>query len=92
MKHTTGTKWAIKREISMQIETTKYRLRMHALYPLSLKHVLKGDRRAWFHGVMVSTQDFESCDPSSNLGGTWNLFTKRLYNFTIYQGNIEVYL
>ena len=22
------------------------------------------------HGVMVSTQDFESCDPSSNLGGT----------------------
>ena len=24
----------------------------------------------WFHGVMVSTQDFESCDPSSNLGET----------------------
>ena len=24
----------------------------------------------WFHGVMVSTQDFESCDPSSSLGGT----------------------
>ena len=24
-----------------------------------------------FHGVMVSTQDSESCDPSSNLGGTW---------------------
>ena len=23
-------------------------------------------------GVMVSTQDFESCDPSSNLGGTWD--------------------
>jgi hypothetical protein len=23
-----------------------------------------------FHGVTVSTQDFESCDPSSNLGGT----------------------
>ena len=22
----------------------------------------------WFLGVMVSTQDFESCDPSSNLG------------------------
>ncbi len=22
-----------------------------------------------FHGVMVSTQDYESCDPSSNLGG-----------------------
>ena len=23
----------------------------------------------WFHGVMVSTQDFaKSCDPSSNLG------------------------
>ena len=23
-----------------------------------------------FHGVMVSTLDFESSDPSSNLGGT----------------------
>ena len=23
------------------------------------------------HGVMVSTLDFESSDPSSNLGGTW---------------------
>ena len=23
-----------------------------------------------FHGVTVSIQDFESCDPSSNLGGT----------------------
>ena len=25
----------------------------------------------WFYGVMVSTQDSESCDPSSNLGRTW---------------------
>ena len=24
----------------------------------------------WFHGVTVSTLDFESSDPSSNLGGT----------------------
>ncbi len=24
----------------------------------------------WSHGVMVSTLDFESSDPSSNLGGT----------------------
>ena len=24
----------------------------------------------WIHGVMVSNQDFESCDPSSNLGET----------------------
>ena len=24
----------------------------------------------WFRGVMVSTQDFESCDPSSNRGET----------------------
>ena len=24
-----------------------------------------------FHGVMVSTLDSESSDPSSNLGGTW---------------------
>ena len=26
-----------------------------------------------FHGVMVSTLDSESSDPSSNLGGTWSL-------------------
>ena len=32
-----------------------------------LAHLLKGG----FHGVMVSTQDSESCDPSSNLGGTF---------------------
>ena len=25
---------------------------------------------SWFYGVMVSTQDSESCDPSSNLGRT----------------------
>ena len=24
----------------------------------------------WFHGAMVRTQDFQSCDPSSNLGET----------------------
>ena len=24
----------------------------------------------WFHGVMVSTHESESCDPSSNLGET----------------------
>ena len=28
------------------------------------------NKKKWFHGVMVSTQDFESCDPSSNLGET----------------------
>ena len=26
------------------------------------------------YGVMVSTQDSEFCDPSSNLGGTLNIF------------------
>ena len=31
----------------------------------------------WFYGVMVSTQDSESCDPSSNLGRTCvHLFSK----------------
>ena len=28
----------------------------------------------WFHGVMVSTQDSESCDLSSNFGGWWFSF------------------
>ena len=27
---------------------------------------------SWFRGVTVSTQDSESCDPSSNLGGTFS--------------------
>ena len=31
-----------------------------------------------FHGVMVSTLDFESSDPSSNLGGTSSFFFLRI--------------
>lgn len=37
----------------------------------------KARRTSWtprFRGVMVSTQDSESCDPSSNLGGTCESF------------------
>ena len=37
-----------------------------------------------FYGVMVSTQDSESCDPSSNLGGTWFIFLK-MENIASYQ-------
>ena len=47
-----------------------------------------------FHGVTVSTQDSESCDPSSNLGGTlvwiiptishiWNLTVPRLVEINV---------
>ena len=39
----------------------------------------------WSHGVMVSTQDFESCDPSSNLSGTFFLpftYIGSLHNVT----------
>ena len=32
------------------------------------------------YGVMVSTQDSESCDPSSNLGRTWPNFSNK-YHF-----------
>ena len=28
------------------------------------------ENNKWFHGVVISTQEFESCDPSSNLGET----------------------
>ena len=31
-------------------------------------------KNAWSHGVMVSTLDSESSDPSSNLGGTYRYF------------------
>ena len=34
--------------------------------------------RTWFYGVMVSTLDFESSDPSSNLGRT--CFRKKHFN------------
>ncbi len=37
----------------------------------NLKHLYHQPR---FHGVMVSTQDSESCDPSSSLGGTYTFF------------------
>lgn len=33
------------------------------------------------HGVMVSTLDFESSDPSSNLGGTLILYYIQFFNF-----------
>ena len=33
----------------------------------------------WFHGVMVSTQGSESCDPSSNLGESCVLFNAKKY-------------
>ena len=37
--------------------------------PLTKGH--DGSEEMWSHGVMVSTQDSESCNPSSNLGGTF---------------------
>ena len=37
--------------------------------PLTIGH--DGSEEMWSHGVMVSTQDSESCNPSSNLGGTF---------------------
>ena len=35
------------------------------------KLLVRNDQANWSHGVTVSTQDSESCDPRSNLGGTW---------------------
>ena len=32
--------------------------------------LLSMQNNKWIHGVMVSTQDFESCEPSANLGET----------------------
>ena len=36
----------------------------------------------WFYGVMVSTLDFESSDPSSNLGRTFPFFPSSKYSFS----------
>ena len=42
--------------------------------------------RAGFHGVMASTVDFESSDPSSNLGGTYS------YRFITFVGLCPFYV
>ena len=44
------------------------------MYPIAGKV-----RSGWFHGVMVSVQDSESCDSSSNLGGTSTFFQFLLF-------------
>ena len=45
----------------------------------------------WSHGVMVSTLDFESSDPSSNLGGTWLIFFYQLeYYSSLWKFNWKV--
>ena len=36
----------------------------------SAELLVPNDQANWSHGVTVSTQDSEFCDPSSNLGGT----------------------
>ena len=38
---------------------------------LTLMDLIKASFANWFCGVMVSTLDFESQDPSSNLGRTF---------------------
>ena len=45
-----------------------YRLLIKYFLSIVSTHVHKSER---FYGVMVSTQDSESCDPSSNLGRTY---------------------
>ena len=45
---------------------------MHGITILQLK-------KNRFYGVTVSTQDSESCDPSSNLGRTYFLYFYILY-------------
>ena len=37
----------------------------------------------WFYGVMVSTQDSESCDPSSSLGRTFRIFDLEFTQFVL---------
>ena len=44
-----------------------------------VKYLNKDNRGNWFHGVMVSTLDSESSDPSSNLGGTWTFYFNKIF-------------
>jgi hypothetical protein len=45
----------------------------HALR-IQVENLVQGSR---FHGVMVSTLDSESSDPSTNLGGTLTFFSTK---------------
>ena len=45
-----------------------------------ISRVLLHEEASWSHGVMVSTQDSESCNPSSNLGGTLIFFAQEKGN------------
>ena len=43
------------------------------------QHINQYYNDMWSHGVMVSTLDSESSDPSSNLGGTYYNFLFLIY-------------
>ena len=45
----------------------------------------------WSHGVMVSTQDSESCNPSSNLGGTFFYFCFQMSLSRLLSVDFEVF-
>jgi hypothetical protein len=50
---------------------------------------LMNNLQQWFYGVMVSTQDSESCDPSSNLGRTLIIFKNFCINCAVGSCGIE---
>ena len=42
------------------------------------------ERLTWFDGVMVCTQDSQSCDPTSNLGGAYQI-TKAICHVEVHE-------
>ena len=58
--------------------------RKSAFLPFAQKGFLALPEVVRFYGVMVSTQDSESCDPSSNLGGTLNIFKSYFLDLNLF--------
>ena len=54
-------------------------LALNLMWPIEMAQ----SKQLRFYGVMVSTQDSESCDPSSNLGRTWHLFSHQKNRFEL---------
>ena len=64
-----GTKQTVIRRGASVIQTAEQTCLVSTLPP-AISSLMSKAANIRFHGVMVSTLDFESSDPSSNLGGT----------------------
>ena len=60
----------------------------YIIYPKFEYYICSHSYKKRSHGVMVSTLDFESSDPSSNLGGTYIFFKTFLSSHAFLQFSV----